>query len=163
MQLKFLDDLMKTRKTNRYTCRTKQTKRDRKIIDQRRKKHGLQVDFVDAYLSKLAGCHIKTRCMLEVAHLASGILNIKVDRLAKRNRTAMLCWFAENWTVLQPYLKSSYFTSDIKSDNSSSSTESNIELLTPEVSSPEEVIIRQSERSGFAIDPSDLTQLLNYH
>ncbi|KAI5507966.1 hypothetical protein TVAGG3_0681770 [Trichomonas vaginalis G3] len=158
MQLEYIEDLLKTRKIRKNVCRTKQTIRDRKSIDDRLTLNGIKVDYVDAYLCKLAGCHVTIDPLLEFAYDMSYQFRLKLDRLAKRNRTALLCWYAENWGNIFPYLSKIKFheTKIIKEEKkimSESSDESG-----PEVNS-----IPAYCCDAINIDPSDLAQLVNYH
>lgn len=41
--------------------------------------------------------------MLQLAAHVSDSLGIYLDRMAKRNRKALICWFSEHWDKIQEY------------------------------------------------------------
>jgi len=44
------------------------------------------------------------KALLEFAHQLSAVTHIPIDRLAKRSRDCLLCWFCENWYLLSPHV-----------------------------------------------------------
>ncbi|EAX93623.1 hypothetical protein TVAG_336090 [Trichomonas vaginalis G3] len=60
------------------------------------------MDYVDAYIERQLNCYITFKTMLCFCRRIARELGLKVDRLAKRNRNALLCWMAENWELIEP-------------------------------------------------------------
>lgn len=51
------------------------------------------------------GHNIKQPELLSIAHVLAQSANVKLDRDAKRRKTVLIKWFAENWPNLEPYLQ----------------------------------------------------------
>ena len=88
---------------------TRMTSNDRLLVDQRLKNNQGKIDFVTTAL--LAFFQTKKLTVQLLKPLAKSIINqskeIYLDRLAKRNRHALLCWFCENWSHVLPFIRSS--------------------------------------------------------
>ncbi|EAX92994.1 hypothetical protein TVAG_261740 [Trichomonas vaginalis G3] len=76
------------------------------------------------------------------ANLMSKKNGIILDRSAKRNRTALLCWYTENWEVIYPHISE---INPLKKD---------LHRIAP---------VQSNNTINPTVDPSDLLQLLNIH
>lgn len=137
-------EILTTRAVNKHKRKTPQSIRDYEKIKQRITDVGIKMDIVSAYLDHLFGSHVTALSLLKNANHYAKKIGIQVDRLAKRNRSAMLCWYAENWDKIKPYLP-------YKQDVQLISIEPSIYSQTY----PQQTIIEY--------DVSDIRQLLNYH
>lgn len=102
------------------------------------------MDLVTAYLENMFGHHLTTMFLLDLAADLEKKINIEVDRLARRNRQALLCWFAENWEKIQPLIvdqRKEKIRSQAKKIEKNEGTDCQDQV----------------------IDASDLNQLLNFH
>lgn len=140
-----------------YKQKMSQSMRDQEKIIRRVQLNGLKIDFVAAYIDRYFKTHLTYSPLLALAKKITECSSVKLDRLAKRNRSALLCWYAENWDIAQAKIKC-FDASLLPFLDSSDSV----------VSSPEEVrpIINVSQCSPTAnnmVDPSDILQLLNDH
>lgn len=124
----------KVEKTN-----TSQSIRDHERIHIRISKLGSKVTIVSAYLEGIYGQKITFSLLLTYANDISRKLNIRLDRLARRYRQGILCWFAENWSAIHPLIQSSDYLHN---------------LVKPQ---------RKTEELNSNIDITDLNHLLNAH
>ena len=133
---KLRKDILNARYVNKHFRTTANSIRDYERLKVRITKIGIKMDIVTAYLENMFGQHATSIILLSQAAIIEENLSIEVDRLAKRNRQALLCWFAENWEIILPFLNQTKEKKKLK--------------LSQVRSSPE-------------IDISDLSQLLNMH
>lgn len=105
---------------------------------------GNKLDHVIEYLESVFGPHITVYMLLKEANVLSERLGLTIDRLATRNRSALFCWFTENWEQIFKYLPK-------LSDSYKS------QIVQPKLPSFHPKI--QCEE----IDITDITNLLNYH
>lgn len=143
--------IVSTRPLNKHKRKTAQSVRDHEKIKKRLEYNGIMPDYISAYLEKSIGRHISSTSLLSLASDIEYEFNLKIDRLARRNRQALLCWFAENWNIILPAINKKINLS-ILSDKDQYSD------------SPKESDCA-SDPGTFNIkfDPSDLNQLLNFH
>ncbi|EAY01807.1 hypothetical protein TVAG_273180 [Trichomonas vaginalis G3] len=95
------------------TAKTKQNKKksktqsenDKEKIEERITQNGSKIEVVSLYIDRYFSTHVTSAILLSFSKIISEQLNIKVDRLAKRNRSALLCWYAEHWDQIFPILK----------------------------------------------------------
>ncbi|EAY00879.1 hypothetical protein TVAG_265820 [Trichomonas vaginalis G3] len=127
-------DIIETRRINKHKRNTAQSFRDHNRIVSRMEQIGIKVDFVSACLEKICKDKLTTAFLLLIANSLISKLNIPIDRLAKRNRTALLCWYAEHWEEVSPYI--------------------------PDIVS---VSKKESNKSNLIFNPFDISQLLNHH
>ncbi|EAX95528.1 hypothetical protein TVAG_311000 [Trichomonas vaginalis G3] len=121
-----------------------QTTRDNEKIKKRIKINKNRINFINEYLNKFFSTNVTTTILISFAKLLSSQLNLTLDRLAKRNRTSLLCWYSENWNSIYYILNTVDFPSFIRKI-------------------PKEEEIQVSNMQPSCIDPSDLSYLLNYH
>lgn len=147
----YVNIIVSTRPPNNHKRNTAQSMRDHEKIQKRLKSNGILPDFISVYLEKHFCNHFTSAELLSLANSFVYRCNLKIDRLAKRNRQALLCWFAENWNVIHPNLKLpdliSKYSAKYESSDSSKEDES-----------PKENDVRNT-----TLDPSDINQLLNNH
>lgn len=97
---------------------TSQSVRDYEQLKYRWTCLGSKVELVSDYLKGLYGHNVTAVTLLSGADKLEKMIGIQVDRLARRNRQALLCWYAENWEIIQPilfgapYMKSPCSTND---------------------------------------------------
>ena len=144
---------------------TDQALRDYEKIQSRLAQKGLMVDIVMAYFEKIMGRKVRAAFILNVAQILSSMLQIKLDRLAKRNRTALLCWYAENWQKIAPQLQTvvlqyakdpDFFTFE------ENHTFMGIEQLLPKKDFQNEKA-RNITNPDYKIDVSNIELLINKH
>jgi hypothetical protein len=80
---------------------TRQTVKDRLLTDERVMRNQARRTFVGKALEPHFGPIPRRKDLLVVAREFD---TINLDRLAKRSRECLLCWFCENWTVIEPVL-----------------------------------------------------------
>lgn len=91
--------------------RSSQSARDSMKINDRIKINGGKIEYVSDYINRLFDTHVTSSILISLANIFLDRLNLKLDRLAKRNRTALLCWYAENWNVILCVLQQMDFSS----------------------------------------------------
>lgn len=128
-----------------------QSKRDQDAIQQRIIRNGYTYQFVSNYMDKYFDTHVTSSILLNLANIIIAKNGIKLDRLAKRNRSALICWYAENWNIIHPILKDLSFINNLVDNNE------NCEKFDQKINIP----IHNQEQSNF--DPSNISLLLNYH
>lgn len=112
---------------------TSQSNRDYELVKTRTYVLGDKLIHVSGQLKRLYGNNVTAVSLLSRANILERMLGIPIDRLARRNRQALFCWFTENWEIIRPYLmQPTYPTTPYK----------------PKVE---------------IIDVSDISRLLNYH
>lgn len=141
-----VDIIMATRPPDKYKRNSQQSIRDHEKIVRRMKSVGVLPDFILAYLEKTYNKHLTTASLLMLANTAVYSLNLPIDRLAKRNRQALLCWFAEHWNVIYPLL-------------------GNLLAYDMYCSDLEENLINEKQcyLGDRSLNPLDIKQLLNNH
>jgi hypothetical protein len=80
---------------------SKQTEKDQELTASRVRRNGAALNMVVARLEILYGPSLQKKDLLVVARRFT---QVTLDRLAKRSRDCLLCWFCENWGVLEPLL-----------------------------------------------------------
>ncbi|EAY03467.1 hypothetical protein TVAG_412710 [Trichomonas vaginalis G3] len=129
----------------------KQSQKDYDDVQKRIVRTGVQMGHVSRYIEKIFGCYVTSSFLINIAAIVSTKNNIKIDKLARRNRSALLCWFAENWTHVYPVIhelmqKFIYSGMDVNKKNY-----------------PQEMIQEPQNNENEILDPSDLSQLINHH
>lgn len=146
--MQYAADIISTRKPRRYNFTTKKSLRDHKKISLRVMKTGVKMDLVSECLDRANGSKVTYSNLLNFADKLSKKLWIKLDRLAKRNKDALLCWYAENWEFIRPHV------ADIK--KLEDETKNQI------IASPVNYDNPKSSQKDL-VDPSNILTLLNYH
>jgi hypothetical protein len=80
---------------------SKQTEKDQELTAGRIRRNAAALDTVVHRLEMLYGPSLQKKDLLVVARQFT---QVSLDRLAKRSRDCLLCWFCENWGVLEPLL-----------------------------------------------------------
>lgn len=142
--------IVSTRTQNKRKRNTAQSMRDHEKIQKRIQTNGVLPDYISVYLERYFQQRFTASTFLSIANNLISNLNLRIDRLAKRNRQALLCWFAENWNTIHPHLK--YFKNHVNYLSKSSDSDS---------------IKDGFDDSDFVaignINPMDVSQLLNVH
>ena len=86
-----------------------QSSRDYERIQTRIQQNGSKIEYVSNFLDRYFRTHVTSVILLSLARIFIRKLDLTLDRLAKRNRTALLCWFAENWDPIYAQLKRTDF------------------------------------------------------
>ena len=105
--------------------------------------NGIKMDLVQAVIEKQFNGKVTIDTLLIFANLMAKKHGLVVDRLAKRNKTALLCWYTKNWNIIQPFI------GEINPKVKPQTCPKNDKHDSPEY--------------HMTVDPSDLFQLLNYH
>lgn len=154
--MQYMKDVIATRRMRKFKSHDPQNVSDQKLIMKRIKETGVRMDYVDAYIERNLNAHITFKTMLSFARRIAKELGLRVDRLAKRNRNALLCWFAENWEILEPRI----CEIKIDKDEDISSPSEDEKPVLPEIGE----LIKDIKIQNFVYpDPSDIFQLLNFH
>ncbi|EAX93628.1 hypothetical protein TVAG_336140 [Trichomonas vaginalis G3] len=132
--------------------KSSQTIRDYKRIQHRVKMHAEKIDFVSSYIDRYFGTHVTIAILTTLAKITMEKYNLTLDRLERRNRIALLCWFARNWGFVYPILKDKDFRSNLMK----------IFCQLNSTFRPQEFPTIPNLQGSY-IDPSDLSFLLNYH
>lgn len=138
------NDIIKARSMNKHRRTTSQSIRDYEQLQSRISKLGIKMDYVSAYLDYIYGTHVTVFMLLPWAEEMERKLNVEVDRLARRSKQALICWYAENWEILYPY---------ISLDSQKCGSKLGFEKF----------IQKKDYKKVMDIDISDIQQLLNYH
>ena len=117
--------------------RTPQSIRDYEKVQKRMKDNGSKVDQVSTFIDKYFGTHVTIAILTSLAKIVMGRYALKLDRLARRNRSALLCWYAENWDVIFPLLNDSAFEMKLKSIKRLQNMRPKIEPLAPKPANTE--------------------------
>lgn len=140
----------------RKTCpkrkKTIQSIRDNDMIQKRIRSTGNQIQYINDYVDKYFGTHVTSEILMTLARIAIEKFNLQIDRLAKRNRTALLCWYAENWDSILQILNGFNFMS--------SQNRPPVDKIA-EVSN--QCLPKQPQPCCEYTDPYDLSLLLNVH
>lgn len=137
-----------------YTKRTTpQSERDYLRVQQRVMLNGHKIYIVSNFIDRYFGTHVTIAILTSLAKIIMSKHKIKLDRLARRNRQALLCWYAENWDIICPVLKQKDFIDKVKLIN-----EENMKIQKEK--KEEEQTEQKIEE---IVDPSDLVSLLNSH
>lgn len=139
----------KSFKRNRF--HHSQTVRDYEKIQKRIQENEGKLQFISEFLDHFFGTHVNTLILNSLAKIIMDKHGLSLDRLAKRNRSALLCWYAENWDKIQPVLK----TLNIGRTSENICQVDVVQSITEAHSSP----INQSS----CPDPYSLSILLNRH
>lgn len=76
---------------------SRQTQLDQAMTFKRVKKNESLLPEVVNQLEAILGKSPKKKTLLKFANSLSMVTHISLDRLAKRSRDCLLCWFCENW------------------------------------------------------------------
>lgn len=139
-------------KTPKNKIHQSQSVRDFKKLQRRIKENGEKFNFVGEYLDRYFGTHVNALILNSLAKIIMEKHGLQLDRLAKRNRSALLCWFSENWDLVQPVLRQLNFAKD-------SVQRSSIQPRKPEY---ENIRTTPLATPAFS-DPFSLDILLNRH
>lgn len=134
--------------------KTPQSIRDNEKVKRRIRINGEKFDQVSNYIDKYFGIHVTIAILTSLAKIVTGKHKVKLDRLARRNRAALLCWYTENWDIIHPILKDAAFRTKIKKQFMANNEKD------------QEKCIQQGTigiKDDVCIDPSDISYLLNYH
>ena len=84
---------------------TSQTQKDQEMTVIRLKQNEAKIGKVTEILESLLGQRVQKKVLLEVAKEVSKKTRITLDRLAKRSRDCLICWFCENFEQVLPYTR----------------------------------------------------------
>lgn len=127
-----------------------QSIKDYEEIQSRMKANEEKLGFVSAYIDRYFETHVTSAILLSLAKILVQKFNLKLDRLAKRNRSAMLCWYSENWDKILPYLRQG-------KPNFTGKTP-----WTPQILIHDQTVSPMNHMN-YNMDPTDITYLLNQH
>jgi hypothetical protein len=81
---------------------SRQGEKDQYLMTARRRMNQANLPFVLSEFRRLMGEAPKKKNLIPIAHRVSLMCEIPLDRLAKRSRDCLLCWFCENWSIIAP-------------------------------------------------------------
>lgn len=125
-----------------------QARRDLNRIKRRIEANSGMLKQITNQFVKYIGENITLESLMFLAKSLEEKANIEIDRLAKRRRAALICWYVENWDIIRPLLKSERFMEKFRKNFN----------LTKSAKSITEV---KSEPINNYLDPSNLSLLLN--
>lgn len=128
-----------------------QSIRDNKKVKGRVKMNGENFEYVSNYFVKFFGSYVTIALLTVLAKFIIKKRRLKIDRLSRRNRSALLCWYAENWDVIHPILKDHRTKEKIKNLVIESRSQENERKNRP-----------FGKQIKLEVDPSDIRSLLNY-
>jgi hypothetical protein len=86
-------------RVGKRTTLSKQAEKDQVLIVERiRRNQGL----MDRITRRLEVISTQKKDLLVVAHHIGQAIRVPLDRLAKRSRDCLFCWFCENWGTIEP-------------------------------------------------------------
>lgn len=145
---KIIDDIISTRKIRKIKYVSSKQMTDNQKILNRLRSNGIKYDLVIEMLESNYGGKFTINSLLMFIKSISSKINKRIDRLAYRNKSALICWCAENLNSILPYLGSfKPFLSKEKMQNDKNSMN----------------FYELPQDNGFEVDPSDIYQLLNFH
>ena len=100
MQKKFV--IVRRESAKREPC--KQTMIEQEDLNRRIRRNQASIPQISYFMDRFFGGNLRLK---EATALASNLakhIGLKLDRVAKRHKPAMICWFCENWNCLFPYL-----------------------------------------------------------
>ncbi|EAX92297.1 hypothetical protein TVAG_108140 [Trichomonas vaginalis G3] len=132
---------------------TAQSQRDYEKIQKRIVNMGSKVDFVNSYVDKSFGTHVNIEILTSIAKIVEQKYHVPLDRLAKRNRKAMLCWYAENWSLVTKIL-------DEKKNDAKKIFKRRSRKVETELN---QILNSKMDLPSSTFDPMELSCLLNFH
>lgn len=78
--------------------------KEQKIVNQRIKDCGESFQTIPKLLDSVFHTTLTFTDYKNIAEELTRFIPIKIDRLSKRNKSAMICWFAENWSIVNCFL-----------------------------------------------------------
>ncbi|EAX91245.1 hypothetical protein TVAG_162670 [Trichomonas vaginalis G3] len=111
-------------------------------LEERFKKNEFKLDLVISILESHYGDKLTVEQLRIFASRLSKRIHAKIDRMANRNRTAILCWYTENWDKIYSLID---------------------EFIPSQIHKFENTEKDNSNQITNDIDPSDINQLINYH
>jgi hypothetical protein len=79
---------------------SKQAEKDRVLTSERMRRNEACLGFVRKRL-QLFSPNLQKK---ELDVVAQAVPGVSLDRLAKRSRDCLICWFCENWIAIEPHL-----------------------------------------------------------
>ncbi|EAX80190.1 hypothetical protein TVAG_285360 [Trichomonas vaginalis G3] len=141
--MQYIYDVLSTRKLRKFTMVSQQNLKDHDEMLMRIQNNGVKMDLVQAILESQFNGKVTIDTLLIFANLMAKKHGLFLDRLARRNKTALICWYTENWNTIQPFI------GEINPASKSKNSIKNDKI--------------ESKDYNPNIDPSDIFQLLNYH
>lgn len=83
-------------------------------------------DTIRMNLTDMFGKRFSKENLLKLARAVSSRYRIPLDRLAKRVTNILICWFCENWTIIQNVASKELKKKELSPDNISNESTTNI-------------------------------------
>jgi hypothetical protein len=80
---------------------SEQAQKDQVLITDRVRRNAPLIDAIRSTLEYACGPSPQKKDLLVVARQLTGPCKIALDRLAKRSRDCLICWFCENWKTIE--------------------------------------------------------------
>ncbi|OHT17561.1 hypothetical protein TRFO_00797 [Tritrichomonas foetus] len=81
----------------------RQTERDQLRINEKVRKNRICYSQMEKVLNIIYGGQVTKGKLLKMAHLIAKQRNLKIERIEKRNKSALICWYCENCPDLLAY------------------------------------------------------------
>jgi len=95
--------IQRTSKRSNYTDRTN---RDQCSLRSRMMANSEKIPYILSYLAHFTDHKLSHKRLLYLAEKITQISSLTIDRLAKRYRDALLCWFSQHWRKICLFLES---------------------------------------------------------
>lgn len=83
---------------------SEKSQRDQRILNKRIKKCGEKFTSIPKMMEKIFQRELTFKDYRRITDELKLILDITTDRLSTRIKAGMICWFAENWDIINKYL-----------------------------------------------------------
>jgi hypothetical protein len=80
---------------------SKQAQKDQGLTTDRMRQNAAYLDVIRTKLEYLCGPSPQKKDLIVVARELCGPCKVSLDRLAKRSRDCLLCWFCEHWSAIE--------------------------------------------------------------
>lgn len=84
--------------------RSSQSIRDNEVVNARIKLYQNQITPVTNFFESVLQERLTLQKLRHLAQILSPYANAPPDRIAKRNYSAMICWYCENWNRISPHI-----------------------------------------------------------
>jgi hypothetical protein len=98
-----MGSLVQVQRNGKRRLVSEQTQRDSIRLNERMKRNAGRIPVIEFWLEHACGRMTMTNLVALADRCVDALDNsIGLDRLSKRSRSALICWFCENWSVIWP-------------------------------------------------------------
>lgn len=91
-------------RTGKRTQLSKRTMHEQEVVNSRMKKAGGNFQLISNQLNSIYGKILSFNDLMFIADSATKKTQIKIDRISKRSKSALICWFCEHWENIKNIL-----------------------------------------------------------